>query len=97
MRFGKLLLISIFIIALLSTSSLSTIVTTDPDESKIGNSSLNWSKDQNHTFKYFNPSLGRLVGVSFIVTLNGSMYGMTENRNPNSSVKNSSFEGGANL
>ncbi|MFZ2470945.1 MAG: choice-of-anchor E domain-containing protein [Methanothrix sp.] len=74
----KTLLLSIFIIAILTTSSLAAIKTvTYP--STIDKLMVDW--DENHSLPYFNPALGRLISVNFNAMLNASLEGKAENKN----------------
>jgi hypothetical protein len=83
MRYGRNLLISIFIIAILVSSSLAAIRTvTYP--SNIPESMMGW--DGNHPLPYFDPAKGELLSVLFTATLNDSFDGKAENKNTVSGV-----------
>jgi hypothetical protein len=76
MRLLRLLLISIFIIAILTTSSLSATKTVTYTSS-LPAKYVNWT--DNHMQPYFNPALGRLISVDFKASLNASLVGKAEN------------------
>jgi len=81
MRHCRLLLISIFIIGVLTTSSMAAIKTVTYNSelfTSIGGELVDWS--DNHTFPYFDPDMGRLISVYFTATLNGTLYGEAENK-----------------
>ena len=78
MRLGRLLLTSIFIIAILTTSSLA--IKTVTYESSIAPETVGWTKY--HTLPYFDPALGRLISVDFTASLNASVDGAAENTGP---------------
>lgn len=83
MTLGRLLLVSIFIIAMLTTSSLA--VKTVTYESSIAPGTVGtWTKY--HTLPYFDPALGRLISVDFTASLNASINGSAENLDPDSGV-----------
>jgi hypothetical protein len=82
MRIGRLLLISIFIIAILTTSSLAAIRTVTYSSELFTGSSpqgkfVDWT--DNHKLPYFDPAKGRLISVDFKATLNASLVGKAEN------------------
>jgi len=83
MRHWRLLLISIFIIATLSTSSLAAIRTVTYYSSLFADSTppgefVDWT--DNFTFPYFDPAMGELISVYFTATLNATLEGAAENR-----------------
>ena len=83
MRYWRFLLISIFIIAILSTSSLAAIRTVTYYSSLFANSTppgefVDWT--DNFTFPYFDPAMGELKSVYFTATLNATLDGEAENR-----------------
>lgn len=83
MKMGKLLLILIFIMAILTTSSYAAIVQERQCSQLYANLTpkgefVDWSK--NYTFNKFDPSKGELIGVLFNATLNGSLFAEAENR-----------------
>ena len=69
MKSGRLLLISILVIAILTTSSLAAIRTVSYN-SEIDLAQIPWNK--NHVLPYFDPDLGKLLRIDFVTTLNGS-------------------------
>jgi len=79
----KLFLKSIFIITILTTSSLAAIVQEQQcanlyaDQMPKGEF-VDWTAD--YQFNKFDPSKGRLLGVEFNATLNGSLFAEAENR-----------------
>lgn len=76
MRLGRLLLVSIFIIAMLTTSALAVKTVTYTSElppETVGT----W--ERNHTLPYFDPDLGRLISVDFTASLNATVEGEIEN------------------
>jgi hypothetical protein len=87
MKAGRLLLALIFIIAILTTSSLAAIRTvtyyselfTNQTEPLTGQQGkfVDWT--DNHTLPYFNPAMGWLLSVDFRATLNGSLNARAEN------------------
>jgi hypothetical protein len=83
MRFWRLLLISIFIIAILTTSSLAAIKTVTYTSELFANKTppgkLVGAWTDNHTMPYFDPALGRLISVDFTATLNASLNGYAQN------------------
>ena len=78
MKPGRLLLALIFIIAILTTSSLAAIRTVSYNSSIPPNLVGTWTG--NHTLDYFNPALGRLISVNFTVTLNATTSGTATNQ-----------------
>jgi hypothetical protein len=94
MRYWRLLLISIFIIAILSTSSLAAIRTVTYYSSLFADSTppgefVDWT--DNFTFPYFDPAMGELISVYFTATLNATLNGAAENR-ALTSVQNAYFD-----
>ena len=79
MRHWRLLLISIFIIAILTTSSLAAIrtVTYTSELYTPQGKLVDWT--DNHTLPYFNPALGRLISIDFKATLNATLVGSATN------------------
>lgn len=79
MKQGRLLIASIFIIAILTTSSLAvkmvTYTSNLPPET-VGT----WERD--HTLPYFDPDLGNLISVDFTASLNATVDGAAENKAP---------------
>lgn len=82
MKHGRLLLVSIFIIAILTTSSLAvkTVTYTSDLPSKV----TDW--ERNHTLPYFDPDLGNLISVDFTASLNATTDGKAENLGPSEVV-----------
>jgi hypothetical protein len=83
MRHWRLLLISIFIIAILTTSSFAAIRTVTYTSQLYTGSTpqgklVDWT--DNHTLPYFNPALGRLISVDFRATLNATLNGYAQNQ-----------------
>ena len=63
------MLISILVIAILTTSSLAAIRTVSYN-SEIDLAQIPWN--ENHVLPYFDPDLGKLLRIDFVTTLNGS-------------------------
>ncbi len=82
MKYGRLLLVSIFIIAVLTASSLAvkTVTYTSDLPSKV----TDW--ERNHTLPYFDPDLGNLISVDFKASLNATTDGKAENLGPSEVV-----------
>ena len=80
MRHCRLLLISIFIIAVLTTSSMAAIktVTYNSELFTPDGDYVDWTGD--HIFPKFDPAMGRLISVYFTATLNATLYGAAENK-----------------
>ena len=80
MRHWRILLISIFIIAILSTSSMAAIRTVTYADSLFTPDGEYVDWNSNHIFPYFDPAMGRLISVYFSATLNATLYGEAENK-----------------
>jgi len=75
MRLRSLLLASIFIIAMLTTSSFA--IKTVTYTSELPRETVDW--EGYHTLPKFDPALGNLVSVNFTASLNATMDGEAEN------------------
>jgi len=80
MRHWRILLILIFIIAILSTSSMAAIRTVTYADSLFTPDGEYVDWNSNHIFPYFDPAMGRLISVYFSATLNATLYGEAENK-----------------
>ena len=85
MTHWRSLLISIFIMAILTTSSLAAIKTVTYSSSLYANLTppgelVDWN--DNFTFPYFDPAMGKLISVYFSATLNATLNGAAENGAP---------------
>ncbi|HQJ80121.1 MAG TPA: choice-of-anchor E domain-containing protein [Methanothrix sp.] len=70
----------IFIIAILSTSSMAAIRTVTYADSLFTPDGEYVDWNSNHIFPYFDPAMGRLISVYFSATLNATLYGEAENK-----------------
>jgi hypothetical protein len=82
MNYGRLLLVPIFIIAILTASSLA--VKTVTYTSDLPSEVTDW--ERNHTLPYFDPDLGNLISVDFTASLNATLDGKAENMGPSEVV-----------
>ncbi len=85
MSHWRSLLISIFILAILTSSSLAAIKTVTYSSSLYANLTppgelVDWN--DNFTFPYFDPAMGKLISVYFAATLNATLDGAAENGAP---------------
>ena len=80
MKLRDLLLISLIVIAILTTSSLAanrTLV----QYSDINPTMISWPSNFHHSFDKFDPALGTLNRIDFTATLNATMNGSGYNKN----------------
>ena len=54
---------------------------------------MSWAPGKYHSLSKFDPALGQLLRIKFTATLNGSMNGTAENRDPYAEVEEAAFEG----
>lgn len=83
MKYERLLLVSIFTIAILTASSLA-VKTVTYTSNLLPETVGTWERD--HTLPYFDPDLGNLISVDFTASLNATVSGAAENKATTSGV-----------